>query len=324
MNKTLAEIEKIGIIPVINIDNVERSVPLARALIDGGIPCVEITFRTEQAEESLRQITKNFPKILAGAGTIINAEQVDRALDAGAEFIVCPGFNPKTVEYCLKKQVPVVPGCSNSTDMELAVGLGLEVVKFFPAEQSGGLDFIKAVSAPFSALKFIPTGGINGENIAKYLAFDKILACGGTWMTKLGGTDLISAGNFEKITELCRDALNKALNFSVLHLGINTNSKQEAEKSAKRFQFLFDFGIRETELAYFASNGLEIMKGPGAAKHGHIAIGTSSILRAAAYLERNGIEMNYEAVRRDSAGKLQLIYLKEEIEGFAVHLSKKQ
>jgi 2-dehydro-3-deoxyphosphogluconate aldolase/(4S)-4-hydroxy-2-oxoglutarate aldolase len=236
MHKVLEEIEKIGIVPVIKIDNADRAVPLAKALIAGGIPCAEITFRTALGEEAIRRISGEVPDILVGAGTVLTTDQVDRAVKAGAKFIVSPGLNPRVVSYCIDQGIPVTPGCANPSDIEKALEFGLEAVKFFPAEQSGGLDYIKAIAAPYTSLKFMPTGGINQGNIAKYIAFDKILACGGSWMVN---ADLINAGDFDKITALCRDAVLNMLGFSVVHLGINTENEEQALIADKTFVLLF-------------------------------------------------------------------------------------
>ncbi len=204
MHEILEKIAELGIVPVIAINDVEKAVPLAKALISGGIPCAEVTFRTAEGEESIRRIAKEAPEILLGAGTVTTKEQVDRAIDAGAKFIVSPGLNPKIVAYCNEKNIPITPGCANPSDIEAAMELGLEVVKFFPAEQAGGLDYIKAIAAPYTKMKFLPTGGVNAGNINKYLAFEKIIACGGSWMVT---ADLINSGNFDEITRLCREAV---------------------------------------------------------------------------------------------------------------------
>jgi len=205
MHKVLEEIGKIGIVPVIKIDDVEKAVPLARALIAGNIPCAEITFRTAQGEEAIRRIAKEAPGILLGAGTVLTTDQVDRAIAAGAQFIVSPGLNPKVVAHCVQKKIPITPGCANPSDIEQALEFNLDVVKFFPAEQAGGLEYIKAVAAPYPNVKFMPTGGINAENIVRYIAFEKILACGGSWMAS---AELINSGDFEKITALSRAAVD--------------------------------------------------------------------------------------------------------------------
>ena len=203
MNPVLEKIQKTGIIPVVVINDVKDAEPLAKALIEGGLPCAEVTFRTEAAEESIRIMREKFPEMLIGAGTVLTTEQVDRAIAAGAEFIVSPGLNPRTVNYCVEKGICITPGTSNASDMELALEAGLDVVKFFPAEAAGGLKMIKALAAPYVGLKFMPTGGISASNVRDYLAYDRIIACGGSWMCS---NDLIKAGDFEKITELTREA----------------------------------------------------------------------------------------------------------------------
>ncbi len=203
MNDVLKKIGETGIVPVVVLNDAKDAEPLAEALIKGGLPCAEVTFRTEAAEASIRKITKKFPDMFVGAGTILSIEQVDRAIDAGAKFIVSPGFNPKVVDYCILKNYPICPGIMTPSELEAALGFGLNVVKFFPAENAGGLKMIKAMSAPYTMMKFMPTGGINATNVREYLACDKILACGGSWMVK---GDLISAGNFAEIEKLTREA----------------------------------------------------------------------------------------------------------------------
>ena len=203
MNDTLKQIGQTGIIPVVVLNKVSDAEPLAQALIAGGLPCAEVTFRTDAAEESIRAISKKFPQMFVGAGTVLSIEQVDRAIDAGAKFIVSPGLNPKVVDYCVKKGYPIAPGIMTPSELEAALGFGLDVVKFFPAENAGGLKMIKAMSAPYTMMKFMPTGGINATNVRDYLACDKILACGGSWIVK---GDLINAGNFAEIEKLTREA----------------------------------------------------------------------------------------------------------------------
>ena len=203
MNEVLEKFQKIGIIPVVVLDDAKDAEALGNALMEGGLPAAEVTFRTEAAEESIRIMAEKFPDMLVGAGTVLTTEQVDRAVAAGAKFIVSPGLNPKVVKYCIEKNIPVTPGTQTPTEMEQAIELGLDIVKFFPAEPAGGLKMIKAVSAPYTMLKFMPTGGINAENVKEYLAYDKILACGGSWMVK---KDMIKNGEFDKIKEMVAEA----------------------------------------------------------------------------------------------------------------------
>lgn len=203
MNDVLKQMSGYGIIPVVVLNDVKDALPLGKALVEGGIPCAEVTFRTDAAEESIRIMSENFPEMLVGAGTVLTTEQVDRAVNAGAKFIVSPGLNPKVVKYCLEKNIPVTPGVITPSEIEQAMELGLEVVKFFPAEPFGGLKTIKALAAPYTKMKFMPTGGINISNVRDYLAFDKIIACGGSWMVS---GNLVKEGKFDEITKLVKEA----------------------------------------------------------------------------------------------------------------------
>ena len=203
MNEVLEKLGQYGIVPVVVLNDSKDAEPLADALCEGGLACAEVTFRTEAAAESIKIMSEKHPEMLVGAGTVLTIEQVDEAVAAGAKFIVSPGLNPEVVKYCLDKNIAITPGVVTPSEMEQAIELGLNIVKFFPAEPSGGLSMIKAVSAPYTMLKFMPTGGINPGNVKEYLKSDKIFACGGSWMVK---GDLVVAGNFDKIKELTKEA----------------------------------------------------------------------------------------------------------------------
>ena len=205
MNTVLEKIRKMGIVPVVVIENEKDAVPLADALCNGGLACAEVTFRTAAAGEAIRLMKEAHPEMLVGAGTVLTTEQVDAAVKAGAKFIVSPGFDPEIVDYCLKKEIPVLPGCISPSEVAQAVKRGLKTVKFFPAEQAGGVAMIKAMAAPYTGIKFMPTGGINAKNLEDYLSFDKIVCCGGSWMVK---GELVKAGAFDKIKELTAEARN--------------------------------------------------------------------------------------------------------------------
>ena len=202
-----AKIEALGVVPVVVLQDAKDAVPLAKALCQGGLPCAEVTFRTAAAAESIRKMTQEFPEMLVGAGTVLTVKQVDEAVAAGAKFIVSPGFDPEIVDYCLDKKIPVFPGCITPSEVAQAVKRGLRVVKFFPAEQAGGVAMIKAMAAPYTMMKFMPTGGISAKNLKDYLSFDKILCCGGSWMVK---GDMIRNGEFDKIKELTKEAVELA------------------------------------------------------------------------------------------------------------------
>ncbi len=317
MNEMMTKISNIGIVPVIKIEDVEKAVPLAKALCKGGIPVAEITFRTAQAEEAIKRVVKEVPEMLTGAGTVLSVEQVKKAVAAGAQFIVSPGYNAKVVEYCVQNNIPVVPGCNNPSDIERALELGLEVVKFFPAEASGGLATIKALAAPYGNVKFMPTGGVNAKNIKEYLSFDKIVACGGSWMVK---EDLIKAGDFDKITELAKEAVESMLEFKLAHIGINTESDTEAKATAQAFAKLFNLPVKDGNSSVFAGTAVEVMKSKGPGKNGHIAVSTSSVARAVSYLKMQGVEFDMDTAKYDAKGNLSVVYVKGEIGGFAVHL----
>ncbi|MBQ7582506.1 MAG: bifunctional 4-hydroxy-2-oxoglutarate aldolase/2-dehydro-3-deoxy-phosphogluconate aldolase [Lachnospiraceae bacterium] len=318
MNKVLEEIYQIGIVPVIALNDVKDAKPLAKALTDGGLPCAEVTFRTEAAEESIRIMKEHFPDMLVGAGTVLTTEQVDRAIGAGAKFIVSPGLNPEVVKYCVDKQIPICPGTSSPSDVETALSFGLDVVKFFPAEAAGGLAMIKAMSAPYTNVKFMPTGGINANNMNEYLAFPKILACGGSWMVK---SDLIKAGDFDRITALTKEAVANMLGFGIKHVGINAVSEPDAEGIADSMQDLFGFVKKCGTGSVFAGTGIEIMKSPYLGEHGHIAIGTNNVDRAFYHLTKRGCAFNMDTAKYDEAGHLKTIYLCGEYGGFALHLA---
>ena len=320
MNAVLEEISKIGIVPVIALDDAKDAEPLAKALVEGGIPCAEVTFRTACAADVIKIMTTKYPEILVGAGTVLTTEQVDRAVEAGAKFIVSPGLNPKVVKYCVDKGIPVTPGTANPSDVEQAIELGLEVVKFFPAEQAGGLAMIKAMSAPYVNMKFMPTGGINAKNICDYLAFDKIIACGGSWMVK---KDLVAAGKFDEIQALTEEAVRTMLGFELRHIGVNCEDEAAADSVASKFDNLFGFSKKVGNSSIFAGIEVEAMKKIGRGTNGHIAIGTNSVARAKNYLEsvKGAKFIEDSAVVKN--GKLTAIYLEDEIGGFAIHLVQK-
>ncbi len=320
MNAVLEEISKIGIVPVIALDKVEDAEPLAKALIEGGLPCAEVTFRTAAAEESIRVMASKFPELLVGAGTVLTTEQVDRAVAAGAKFIVSPGLNPEIVKYCVDKNIPITPGTANPSDVEQAIKYGLEVVKFFPAEQAGGLAMIKAMSAPYVNMKFMPTGGINPNNLTSYLDFGKIIACGGSWMVK---KDMVAAGDFEGIKRMTKEAVETMLGFEVRHVGINCGDASEAESLADTLEKAFGFTKKVGNSSVFAGTGFEMMKTPYLGKNGHIAIKTNYIKRAIYHLEKRGFEFDMDTAKYDDKGNMKAIYFKGEFGGFAMHLVQK-
>ncbi len=314
------QIAAFGIVPVIKIDALENAVPLAKALCDGGLPVAEITFRTDCAAQAIAKIRKELPDMLVGAGTVLTCQQADFAIAAGAQFIVSPGLNPNVVRHCIEKGIPIMPGCSSPSDVEAAMELGLDTVKFFPAEAAGGLAMIRAMSAPYAGVKFMPTGGINETNLLSYLKFDKILACGGSFMVK---DSLIKEKQFSEIKRLTEQAVHLMLGFELRHLGINCADDADAKSAAGLFSAMFGFPVNATGKSYFSSDAFEMMCGCGRGTKGHIAIGTHFVDRAVAYLTRKGYAFDASSAVYDEAGKLKLIYFAEEFFGFGVHLVRK-
>ena len=309
----------LGIVPVIKLNDPADAVPLCRALAKGGLPVAEITFRTAAAEESIRRVAKELPDVLVGAGTVLTVEQADKAMNAGAQFIVTPGFNPEVVGHCVEKGYPIFPGCPTTSDIEQAIRFGLKVVKFFPAEAMGGVATIKAVSAPYGDMLFMPTGGVNEDNLNTYLSFPKIIACGGSWMAK---SDLIEAGAFDKIEEITRSAVRKMLGFELVHVGINCGNAEEASAVAKKFSALFGWPVKEGNSSDFAGAFIEAMKAPGRGRNGHLAVATNSVARAMAYLEAQGFAFDESSLKLKN-GKPAVVYLADDIGGFAIHLFQK-
>ncbi|MCR5094111.1 MAG: bifunctional 4-hydroxy-2-oxoglutarate aldolase/2-dehydro-3-deoxy-phosphogluconate aldolase [Lachnospiraceae bacterium] len=319
MDKICEELYRIGIVPVIAIDDAKDAEPLAKALIAGGLPAAEVTFRTAAAEEAIRIISSKFPEMIVGAGTVLNADQADRAKAAGARFIVSPGFNRKNVEYIQSIGMPVVPGTASPGEVEQAIELGLDAVKFFPAEQNGGIAKIKAMAAPYTGMHFMPTGGVNKNNLNDYLSFNKVFCAGGSWMVK---KDLIAAGKFDEIEKMTREAVETMLGFKLKHVGINEQSAEAAEKTADAFDGLFGFTKKVGNSSVFAGSFIEVMKAKGPGAMGHIAVATNNVDRAVYHLSRRGVKFDESSFKYDSEQHLTVAYLAEEFSGFAVHLVK--
>ena len=303
---------------MVKIDNLDTALPIAKALCEGGVPCIEITFRTEHAAEAIRIISKAYPKMLIGAGTVLTPAQADIAMECGATFVVSPGLNPTMVKHCVEKQIPVIPGCASPSDVEKAIELGLDVVKFFPAEAAGGLKMIKALAGPFGNLRYMPTGGITDKNINEYLSFGKIIACGGSYLV----TDaLVNAGDYAGITDICRKSMKSILGLEIMHVGINAADEAEHNTIANQLSNLI-FTAPKTGASSTFVGGFEVMKTPYLGKNGHVALGVNDIKRAVAYFEMMGIAFNKESAK-EKDGKLVAIYFEEEIGGFAYHLVQK-
>ena len=318
MNAILENLGLIGLVPVIAIEHAEDAEPLAQALEEGGLPCAEVTFRTKAGREAIARIAISHPSLLLGAGTVLTVDQVQSAVDAGAKFIVSPGLNRKVVEYCLANNLPVTPGVLTPSEIEVALEYGLDVVKFFPAEAGGGLAYLKAISAPYRSLRFIPTGGIDESNLLSYLKFPKVHACGGSWMVK---PELITNHQYDEIKKITLAAVRGMLGFSLKHVGINGTSPEESLALAGRLGSMLHMQVEEKPGATFVGMQFEITKKKSRGEHGHLAIGTNFIHRAIAHLGRCGVEILPDT-RVEKEGQLVTVFLDLEIGGFAVHLSQ--
>ena len=308
-----------GVVPVVVIEDAKDAVPTAKALLSGGIDVMEITFRTAAAADSIKAVADSCPDMLVGAGTVITLDQCKQAVECGAEFIVSPGFDEEVVRWCVDNGVAVTPGCVTPTEITAAMKLGLKVVKFFPANVYGGLTALKALSAPFGGVKFIPTGGVNDKNLGEFISAPFVHAVGGSWVCPKAD---ISAGNFDKITALCAEARRTLLGFEVAHIGINTDDADAAQAVAGTFNAAFGLPTRMGNKSVFASDGIEVMKSQYLGKQGHIAVRTNRVDIAIAELAKRGYEVDMETAGYKN-GRINAVYLKDQIGGFAVHLLQK-
>lgn len=308
-----------GLVPVVVIDNADDALSTADALTAGGLPVMEITLRTAVAIDAIRIIAQKCPNVLLGAGTVFTLEQCKASVEAGAKFIVSPGFDLELVEWCLKNGVAVIPGCVTPTEITRAVATGLNVLKFFPANVYGGVSAMKALSAPFGMVKFIPTGGINLQNLSEFADAPYVHAVGGSFMCTKAD---ITAGNFDRITQLTKEAIKKMLGFEMKHIGINTVDDTDSEKVAKALCLAFGFDYIPGNSSNFAGRGIEVVKGKGTGGMGHIAIACNNLTRAAQYLDNMGVAIDWSN-GKDKNGRLMSVYLRDEYAGFAIHLLQK-
>ncbi len=316
MDDCTARIGDIGLVPVVTIDDAGDAGPLGRALIEGSLPIAEVTFRTAAAGEAIRTLVGDFPDMLVGAGTILNEKSAAEAIAAGAAFIVTPGLNVPVIEYCRSHGVPVYPGTSCATHLETAVLLNLDLVKFFPAEASGGCAAIKALSGPFPGLRFMPTGGVTRENLRSYLRLPMVEAAGGSWMVD---RKLIRSGDFAEIGRRAAEAVATMVDFSIAHVGINAPSEAQANETADAISKALGLPSIDRGGAVFSGVLFEILKKPGKGSSGHIGVGTPDIRRAMAFVRRNGFLIPEENIIRKD-GSIRAAYLDGEFGGFALHL----
>lgn len=314
----LKRMARAGIVPVVVLDDAKDAVPTARAMVAGGIDVMEITFRTAAAADSIRAVAAEVPEMLVGAGTVVNLEQCKLAVECGAKFIVSPGYDEEVVSWCCDNGIAVCPGCVTPTEIMMALKHGLKVLKFFPANVYGGLGAIKALAGPFGGVKFIPTGGVNLQNLGEFISDPHIHAVGGSWVCPKGD---IAAGNFEKITQLCKESRKALLGFEVAHVGINCADAGVCDAVCQEFAAAFDFPVKQGNSSNFASTGVEVMKTMFKGANGHIAIRTNKMAPAMAEMERRGLELDMDSVKDPS--NIKAIYFKKEMGGFAVHLLQK-
>lgn len=308
-----------AVVPVVVIEDSKDAVGCARALLSGGIDVMEITLRTAAGLDSIKKVSEEVPEMLVGAGTVISLEQCKMAVEAGAAFIVTPGFNDEVVSWCVENEITVTPGCVTPTEIMAAMKYDLKVIKFFPANIYGGLTAMGALSGPFGGIKFIPTGGVNGQNIGEYAMAPYVHTVGGSWVCAKKD---ISEGKFDKITELCREAVSASLGFEIAHVGINTQSEELAKSVSEQLVGAFNFNAKEGNSSIFAGSQIEVMKSVGAGANGHIAVRTNNIKRALTYLVKKGFEPDTSSSKY-KGDKLVAIYLKGEIGDFAIHLLQK-
>jgi 2-dehydro-3-deoxyphosphogluconate aldolase/(4S)-4-hydroxy-2-oxoglutarate aldolase len=315
MNPMTEKLAEIGIIPVIKIESAQKAVPLVEALERGGLPCAEFTFRTDAAADSIRAVAKAKPDFPVGAGTVINRELAERAVDSGARFIVSPGFNPAVVDWCLAKGIPVIPGINTPSDIEAALERGLDVLKFFPAEASGGVAMLDAFAGPFPRVSFIPTGGVDLSNLGDYARRGNVLAIGGTWMVK---PELIERADWAQIETLAGEASLAVQGFSFAHVGINCSGEEEA-RSVSGFFGSLGLVPKESASNIFNDTTIEVLKSPYRGDCGHIGFRCWNIERSLKYLGRLGYQAVPETVKSEN-GRLIVAYLDRSVGGFAIHL----
>lgn len=318
MDSIINRISEIGMVPVVTIYQEDHILPLAKSLFQGGIDVIEITFRSKYALQAIETIHKNIPEILLGAGTVSTIEQADHAVKAGADFIVTPGFNVEITLWCLEHKIPILPGISTASELEQALSYGIHNVKFFPAESSGGAQKIKDLSAPYPNVNFLPTGGIHIENMHEYLSIPSVIAIGGSFMAS---KEKMLSNDWLGIEEQTRLSVKHMLDFQLIHIGINHNSKAMADESAKVLCDIFNFTYYSKPKSSFAGVGFEMLHEPGPGNNGHIGIYTPYPERALYHLKKHNIHPIESTITRNKiTNKVNFVYLDLNISGFSIHL----
>ncbi len=313
----LERLKQIGLVPVAVIEDAGHAAPAAKALMAGGIGAMEITLRTAAGLDCIREACHACPDMIVGAGTVLSVEQARESAEAGAQFIVSPGFDADIVGWCLANDIAVIPGCVTPSEIMAARNMGLRTVKFFPANIYGGVAALSALAAPFADMSFVPTGGIGPKDIADYADKQFVAAIGGGWLC--GKAD-VSAGRFDKIQELAREAVGLLLSFEIAHLGINAESEEEASKIVGLFGSALGLPLKNGNTSLFAGTAVEVNKSPGRGAMGHVGIWTNSVERAIYYIEKRGYRVDGSCLKN---GRKTAVYLNDEFGGFAVHLLQK-
>ena len=317
-----ARLREMGLVPVVKIDNAGDALPLADALMSGGLPCAEITFRTDAAADAIRTIRENRPDMLVGAGTVLTMEQLERALEAGAQFIVSPGLNPEIVKAAQAKDMPVYPGCATPSEVEAAMGLGLTTVKFFPAEAAGGIPMLSSLAAPYQNIRFMPTGGIDKSNLNAYLALPNVIACGGSFMVK---SDWLKTGNWDAVRAETEAAVKTMLGLEMGHFAIMARDKDDLTASAEALgeMLCLPAAINPDGRGAMVGGAFEVLNSMEEGLYPHAALLTNDPARAKAWFERRGYSFREETCQYDEKGSLKVAYFQGEWCGIRMHLLKK-
>lgn len=317
----MERIGQVGLVPVVVLENSEDAPKIGQALLEGGVPIMEITMRTEAGIDAIKAVKQKCPDVIVGAGTVLTLEKCKEAVEAGASFIVTPGFNPKVVDWCVENRILITPGCVTPTEIEMALSRGIKTVKFFPAGIYGGIEACAAFQGPYKSagLKFIPTGGINLNNLDEYSDKPFIHAIGGGWLCD---SKAVAAGDYDIIRNTAEMSVNKVLGFEVEHVGINTANSDASAALVQEFNSIFGFAVKNGNSSNFAGKSIEVMKYEYLGRNGHIAIRTNNIERALYHLKNRGYESD-ETTSKQKNGQIIAIYLKHELGGFAIHLVQK-
>jgi 2-dehydro-3-deoxyphosphogluconate aldolase/(4S)-4-hydroxy-2-oxoglutarate aldolase len=320
MKDVFKEISDIGIIPVLNLQDPSVSELLANALCDEDIPCGELTYRTEKDDEALRRILSGKPDMIIGVGHILTCDQIDKAAASGAKFVATAGINPKLINHCKEKGIPILPGVRTPSDIEVALELDINTVRLYPLEVTTGMSLLRMMSGSYPMMRFAPVLGRTDELLPEIATMSSVLAACGSWMIN---QDLLAKGDYAGIAALCRQSINTILGLSLAHVGIHCKNESEAETSSAAMCSLLHLPAASFESKVFSGTLVEFMKGPWVGEKGHIGILTNSIDRAVAYMQKKGFNFNFETMQKNAEGKTNVIYLNEEIAGFGIHLMQR-